>query len=357
MRNRGQIAIPAATARGRASGLFDFLDTFVTQQLVSVIATVLNEGDAVRRLLDSLLAQTHPADEIIIVDGGSQDNTVAILRAYQDRLPLRILVEPGCNISQGRNRAIAAARHEIIASTDAGVWLEAGWLAALLAPFAQPGAADGAPVEVVAGFFQPDATTPFEIALGATVLPALADIAPATFLPSSRSVAFTRAAWQRAGGYPEWLDYCEDLIFDFRLREVAGPFAWAPQAVAHFRPRSTLTAFFRQYYRYARGDGKADLWRRRHAIRYVTYLIALPVLLGHALWGRTARGAGWLGLLLGFVAYHRRPWQRLRVAWEPLTWPQRLLTLALVPVIRIVGDVAKMIGYPVGVRWRHDRRF
>lgn len=138
---------------------------------------------------------------------------------------------------------------------------------------------------------------------------------------------------------------------------MAGPFAWAPQAVAHFRPRSTLTAFFRQYYRYARGDGKADLWRRRHAIRYATYLIALPVLLGHALWGRTARGAGWLGLLLGFVAYHRRPWQRLRVAWEPLTWPQRLLTLALVPVIRIVGDVAKMIGYPVGVRWRHDRRF
>ena len=42
-------------------------------------------------------------------------------------------------------------------------------------------------MEVVAGFFQPDATTPFEIALGATVLPALADIAPATFLPSSRS--------------------------------------------------------------------------------------------------------------------------------------------------------------------------
>ncbi|WP_423226271.1 glycosyltransferase [Candidatus Amarolinea aalborgensis] len=324
----------------------------VTQRSVSVIATVLNEGDAIRRLLDSLLTQTHPADEIIVVDGGSQDNTVANLRAYQDRLPLRILVEPGCNISQGRNRAIATAQHEIIAATDAGVWLEPGWLAALLAPFQQPGAT----AEVVAGFFQPDATTPFEIAMGATVLPALADIDPAVFLPSSRSVAFTRAAWQRAGGYPEWLDYCEDLVFDFRLRDVAGPFAWAPGAIAHFRPRSSLSAFFTQYYRYARGDGKADLWRRRHAIRYAIYLIVLPLLLGHAFRGRRARAVGWLGLLLGLAAYNRRPWQRLGAIWEPLTWPQRLLTLGLAPVIRVVGDAAKMIGYPVGVWWRWRRR-
>ena len=73
--------------------------------------------------------------------------------------------------------------------------------------------------------------------MGATVLPAVDEIRPESFLPSSRSVAFTKAAWQAAGGYPEWLDYCEDLIFDFRLREVSGPFAWAPEAVAHFRPR------------------------------------------------------------------------------------------------------------------------
>ena len=52
-------------------------------------------------------------------------------------------------------------------------------------------------------------------------------------------------------------------------------FVWAPSAlVAHFRPAHNLRQFFAQYYRYARGDGKADLWRRRHAIRYGTYLAA-----------------------------------------------------------------------------------
>ena len=89
----------------------------------------------------------------------------------------------------------------------------------------------------VAGFFVPDVRTTFEIAMGITVLPALDKIKPESFLPSSRSVAFTKEAWAAAGGYPEWIDYCEELILDFRLRDVAGPFGWAPEALAHFRPR------------------------------------------------------------------------------------------------------------------------
>ncbi len=38
---------------------------------VSVIATVMNEGEELRPLLDSLINQTYYADEIIICDGGS----------------------------------------------------------------------------------------------------------------------------------------------------------------------------------------------------------------------------------------------------------------------------------------------
>ncbi|MBC8447494.1 MAG: glycosyltransferase [Chloroflexi bacterium] len=311
---------------------------------VSVIVTVLNEGQSIRRLLDSLLAQTRAPDEVIVVDGGSSDDTVPTIESYAGRLPLRVLLEPGCNISQGRNRAVAAATGEIIASTDAGVRLVPEWLEELTRPFFSQ-----QPPAVVSGFFLPDPQTLFETALGATILPVHTDIDAQTFLPSSRSVAFTRQAWQSVGGYPAWLDYCEDLVFDFRLRDRYGPFSWAPQAIAHFRPRATLPAFFRQYCRYARGDGKADLWRQRHAVRYLTCLVALPGLL---FLGACHHPAWWLLLLAGLIAYGWTPWRRLPGLWGNLNWPQRLGAAAWVPVIRAVGDGAKMIGYPVGWAWR-----
>ncbi len=278
--------------------------------MISVISTVLNEGESIRRLMDSLCAQTRPPDEVVIVDGGSRDQTVAVMREYADRLPLRVLVEPGCSISAGRNRAIAAAQNEIIAVTDAGVTLADDWLERITQPLL-----DDPALEVVGGFFRADARTLFEAALGATTLPLADEIDPQTFLPSSRSVAFRKVAWIAAGGYPEWLDYCEDLIFDLRLKQTAAPTAFEPDALVYFEPRRSLGGFFKQYYRYARGDGKADLWRKRHAIRYATYLIAAPLIL----WlGWRKHPLLWGLLLPGAAVYLRDPYRRLRVVLDEL---------------------------------------
>jgi glycosyltransferase involved in cell wall biosynthesis len=340
---------------------------------ISVICTVLNEGESIRRLMDSLVAQSRQPDEIVIVDGGSRDNTVAVIEEYGGRLPLRVLIEPGANISRGRNVAIGAATGDVIASVDAGVWLEPVWLAELAAPLADIESANrrigesanqqlgnrqsaiGNPQSAihnrqsVAGFFAPDTRTAFEIAMGATVLPAVDEIKPDGFLPSSRSVAYMKTAWAAAGGYPEWIDYCEDLIFDLRLLDAVGPFAWAPKAVAHFRPRGSLRAFAKQYYRYARGDGKADLWRKRHLIRYATYLLALPGLLALGLFHSPG---WWLVLVAGALLYCASPYRRLRPRLTELPVGGRLYAILLVPLIRLIGDVAKMLGYPAGWVWR-----
>jgi cellulose synthase/poly-beta-1,6-N-acetylglucosamine synthase-like glycosyltransferase len=274
--------------------------------------------------------------------------------SYAGRLPLKLQEARGANISRGRNLAVRRATGEVIASTDAGVRLEPGWLEALVAPFESLSADElSSGKHAVAGFFLPDPHTPFELALGATTLPLVDDVVPSRFLPSSRSVAFTRAAFDCSHGYPEWLDYCEDLIFDFGLIACCGGFAWAPTAVAHFRPRPTLRSFFKQYYRYARGDGKADLWRKRHLVRYVTYLVALPALLLLSVFHSPL----WLlALLAGVLAYARRPFQHLRRQWRALGWRQRLAAVLLIPVIRATGDLAKMLGYPAGWRWRRVHR-
>lgn len=317
---------------------------------VSLICTVLNEERSIEKLLDSIRQQTRLPDEIIFVDGGSVDGTVSVLKKYgaTRKLPIRVITAAGANISQGRNIAIKAATHPVIASTDAGVRLDPAWLERLIRPFQAE-----KPPSVVSGFFEPDPQTVFELAMGATVLPRVEEINPATFLPSSRSIAFLKSSWQKVEGYPEWLDFCEDLIFDFRLRDETGGFAFAPEALVYFRPRSNLRAFFKQYYQYARGDGKADLWRKRHAIRYFTYLIVLPLILGLGLW---VSPWWWLlGLILGSIGLFYTPYKRLFVSWQGLSLLDKLQAAVWVPVIRITGDIAKMLGYPAGWRWRVAR--
>ncbi|MCC6178593.1 MAG: glycosyltransferase [Chloroflexi bacterium] len=313
------------------------------RERVALCLTVLNEADNLDALFASAAGQTRRPDEIVVVDGGSSDGTPDVIQRWQAcGLPIVFLARPGANISTGRNAAIAHSTAPIVAVTDAGVRLVPGWLAALLAPF---GASN--PPDVVAGWFESDPRSAWETALGATTLPDLADIDTATFLPSSRSAAFRRDAWARVGGYPEWLDYCEDLVFDIALRDAGCRFAFAAEAVARFRPRSSPQAFFQQYYRYARGDGKADLWRKRHAIRYATYLgLPLGVL--------AARHRPWLvlPLVLAAAAYMRRPYQRLRPTLTNLSPRDRWAAIAWVPLVRAIGDVAKMAGYPVGVWWR-----
>jgi glycosyltransferase involved in cell wall biosynthesis len=315
--------------------------------VITLVATILNEGESLHGLMRSLVAQTRPPEEVVFVDGGSSDNTVSILQSNAAKLPLRVLVEPGCNISAGRNRAIAAAQGDIIAVTDAGVRLDEHWLERLTQPLI-----DDLKLQVVGGFFHADPHNAFEVALGAATLPLESEIDAATFLPSSRSVAFRKAAWERVGGYPEWLDYCEDLIFDLRLKKTLPPFGFAPDALVYFRPRPTLVAFYRQYYRYARGDGKADLWRKRHAARYLTYLVAAPAIF---LLGLLVHPLLWLLYIVGAAIYLAQPYRRLPTVLKQqptLTITDKLAMAGLIPLIRVVGDAAKMIGYPVGVYWR-----
>ncbi|CAN5330273.1 glycosyltransferase [soil metagenome] len=305
--------------------------------------TVLNEEKSLPGFLATISAQIRLPSEIVVVDGGSRDKTVAVLEkwATESGIELVVVVEAGANISQGRNLAISLASHEVVAVTDAGTLLDPHWMRRLLDQW-EPG------IEVVGGFFEPFGNTFMESTIAFTITPLLEEIDGAKFLPSSRSLLLSKAAWERAGGYPEWLDYCEDLVFDLSLKASGSSFAFAPEAIAKWSGRSSLKAFSKQYYRYARGDGKADLWSRRHAVRYGTYVLGLA---GVTVGGRVGRTL----VAVGFAKYQfkflRRVWMRRR-ALGATTAP----ALGLVPVIVVVGDVSKIAGYPVGVLWRLKNR-
>src|SRR5690348_18239271 len=76
---------------------------------VSIVIPVRDEEASIRELLDSLLAQTCPPDEIVITDGGSVDATPQIIEEYLSKgAPIR-LIRAGAALP-GRGRNLGAAR-------------------------------------------------------------------------------------------------------------------------------------------------------------------------------------------------------------------------------------------------------
>jgi glycosyltransferase involved in cell wall biosynthesis len=105
---------------------------------VTVVVTVLKDP-RVARTLESLLAQTRLPDEILVDDGGGTDEVARITSEFTRRDPRVVHLDAPGNIPESRNTALRAAHGEFIAFLDADEVAPPGWLAALLAPFADAG--------------------------------------------------------------------------------------------------------------------------------------------------------------------------------------------------------------------------
>jgi cellulose synthase/poly-beta-1,6-N-acetylglucosamine synthase-like glycosyltransferase len=318
---------PYGSARQPGQGRYD---AFVK---VSLVATVKDAEPHIEEFLASVRGQTRPPDEVVVVDGGSSDGTWEALQKAEGILALR---EPGANIARGRNVAIRAAAHEVIAVTDADCVLDAEWLARILEPIER-----GA--DVAAGFYRPVGGSLVQLCTAAVSLPEPDELRPG-WMPSSRSLALRREAFEEAGGYPEWLEVGEDMYLNHRLVEHGARMELAPAAVAYWRLRPTLAATWRQYARYAEGDALAGMYPQRHAIRFATYAFGAFALVSGRRWARVPA-------VVGAIAYASRPTRRA-FRRLPAGSAKRAAALAAVPAMMGFIDAAKMYGYLRGVARR-----
>ena len=221
---------------------------------VSLIATARNERASVATWLASVAAQSRVPDEIVVVDGGSSDGTPDVLEAEAMRLglDLKVFVEPHANIARGRNLAIERARGDVLACTDLGCRLTPAWLERIVAPFE----ADEA-VQVAAGWY---VTLEDGRPARRRRWPRLDEVDPAVFVPSSRSIAFTREAWATVGGYPEWLTLTgEDTWFALELRRFCDHWAFVPEAEVEWDTPSSMAGYWRKIYSWSVGDGESGV--------------------------------------------------------------------------------------------------
>jgi len=204
--------------------------------VLSVLIVNYDSGDDLRRCLAALAAQTRGDFEIILVDNGSADGSLAraladcSLAAGEDApLPALRLLQAGRNLgfAAANNRAAALARAPLLALLNPDAFPEPGWLATLaeaaarhpdVAMFgstqlleADPDRLDGAgDVYHASGLVWRGAG-----AVRPQALPTEAE----AFAPCAAAALYRRDVFLAAGGFDErFFCYCEDVDLGFRLR-------------------------------------------------------------------------------------------------------------------------------------------
>jgi glycosyltransferase involved in cell wall biosynthesis len=304
---------------------------------VSLVTTVKNEAATATELIRSIVGQSRPPDEWLVVDGGSTDGTVELFAAE----PSCTVITEVANIARGRNTGIERAQGSVIAVIDGGCIAAPDWLERLV------GALEGDAAEIAAGSSVPRIERPFDAAqwilLDQFHVPSIGLREPTA---SSRSVAFTRHAWERCR-YPEWLDHSEDSWLFEQWRRLGLRLARVPDAAVEWRLRPTIAAWVRQHFRYMNGQGRAGLHGPRHVTRMLFYAVVLALVVG----GLVRPGLFVAGVAV-CGAYAAATLVRLPSTTTGRGLGFRMATLAWLPVMLLAMDAAKITGY---VRGRIDR--
>ncbi len=109
--------------------------------LISVVVTAYNIEDYLPRCVESLLAQTYPRMEIILVDDGSTDHTPEICERYaKEHEAIRVIHEQNQGPSGARNAGVAIAGGDYIGYVDGDDWIEPGMYEDMLTACTDTGA-------------------------------------------------------------------------------------------------------------------------------------------------------------------------------------------------------------------------
>jgi len=308
---------------------------------ISLIVTILNEAQNIELLLSSIIMQERKPEEVVIADGGSEDNTVDQIKEYLQLgnlnkvkeikhgfdihnlgIDFKILKKKG-NRSVGRNYAINHASHDIIAITDAGCILDSKWLAELEKKI------DDA--DVVAGYYNSDPIGSFEEAVVPYVLVMPDRVNAQNFLPATRSMMIRRDVFEEMGGFDKKLSDNEDYALAKKMERSKVKIVFAQKAIVTWIPRSSIKSFFVMIMRFARGDIKAGIVRPKVISIYVRYLaLILLFILDFKM------GALLLALYLSWAVMKNKKY--VKTGWYYL------------PLLQVISDLAVMWGSLQGLR-------
>jgi len=215
---------------------------------ISVIIPVRNGEATMMACLNSLVSQSLHPDEIIIVDNGSADQTVFLVKqwalVHSDCHP-RIVTEMKRGPSAARNRGAKVAKGEILVFLDADCVVASDWIERISEAMDEGSGAVGGPYQgslpavekyaAMSWFFKGEQPFSFSSPFISRFL-------------LGGNMALWRRDLEKVNGFDETLHVGEDLDLSFRLKKAEVPLKYIPHlAVTHQTTSSTLKRVHRAF--------------------------------------------------------------------------------------------------------------
>jgi glycosyltransferase involved in cell wall biosynthesis len=265
---------------------------------ISVIAPMLNEADHIEQMVADIAAQDFDGEiEVFVADGGSTDDSVALLHQASERLGVQVtlLANPRRWVSNGLNTCIRHARGSLIVRLDCHSRYPSDYFRRLAEAAEETGALN------VGGVVVPVGRTRIERAVASAMDSAFGGIGwtrraaerDRSEVDTVTFGAFRPEAFERAGLFDESLVRNQDDEFNHRLRRSGGSIVLDPTIELTYTPRGSYSAVARQYYQY--GFWKVPVMRKHRqvlsarSLAPAAFVLSLVALLAGAPASRAAR--------------------------------------------------------------------
>jgi len=215
---------------------------------VSVILITKNSGATVQKSIESIFQQSRQPDEVVVVDGDSDDGTLDVVKKY----PVKLVTEPGLGFGHARNLGVKNASGDILYFIDSDCYAEPNWIETTLPHFdSNPG------IAAVTGRTNLWNTE-------SAVARFLACVGDRMNMPKQRkymqiaptmNLALRRKVVDEVGGFNETLIRCEDTDLTYKISK-SHKILYEPNAVVWFKGSPTLSAASRKCIRHFTGVGQ-----------------------------------------------------------------------------------------------------
>ncbi len=259
---------------------------------VSLYIPAYNVEVHIERCIRAALAQTHPFDEILVIDDGSTDRTREIVNeiAASESTVRLVAHERNSGLGVGRNTGINSARNELVASLDADTCPEPVWLATLLSNFEDDDKLASAGGMLVESAIFGVADRFRRAYMFQHWGNALRRNPPYMF---GSNTVVRRSVIQELGGFdPSMRTNGEDVDMSNRLREAGYDLLYDPQAVVHHHRTDTVKSIFDTQWRWFAFATRMNVLppRVHRTLSHVSYFFV------HSAWRAVRHARCWIDL-------------------------------------------------------------